>query len=150
VGRAPRSGSEVGARESVARPLVAVGAIAVDERGLLMVRRGREPARGLWSLPGGRVEGGEYLSEALRREVLEETALEAEVTGLAGILEVLGEPHYVILDFFVEVAPGADPVAGGDALEARWVPLDEVLRLECTPRFVETLRGWGVLPSAEE
>jgi 8-oxo-dGTP diphosphatase len=96
------------------------------------------------------VEAGEYLSDALRREVFEETALEVEVGGLAGILEVLGDPHYVILDFFVGVAAGADPIPGGDALEARWVPLDEVLELECTPRFVETMRAWGVLPSAEE
>jgi 8-oxo-dGTP diphosphatase len=132
-----------------AGPLLGVGAIAVADGRLLMVRRGREPGRGLWSVPGGHVEAGEYLSDALRREVMEETGLEAEVGGLVGILEVLGDPHLVVLDFAVEVE-GTAPTAGGDALESRWVELDAVTGLECTPRFVETLRAWGVLPSADE
>jgi ADP-ribose pyrophosphatase YjhB (NUDIX family) len=115
-----------------------------------MVRRGREPGRGLWSLPGGHVEEGEYLSDALRREVKEETGLEVTVGGLAGIFEVVGEQHLVVLDFMVDVSGDPVPSAGGDADEARWVELDDVGALDCTPRFHETLRGWGVLPSADE
>lgn len=110
-----------------------------------MVRRAFEPAAGLWSVPGGRVEHGEYLHDALRREVREETGLEVEVGDLVGIFEVLGDPHYVILDLAATVVGDAAPVAAGDAAEARWVPLEEVHRLDCTPRFVETLRAWGVL-----
>ncbi|MCA1706910.1 MAG: NUDIX hydrolase, partial [Actinobacteria bacterium] len=58
-----------------------------------------------------------------------------------------GDPHLVILDFLARPLDGSEPIAGDDAEEVRWVPLDEVVDLECTPRFVELLTGWGVLPS---
>jgi 8-oxo-dGTP diphosphatase len=120
----------------------------VKDGRLLMIRRAKEPGAGLWSLPGGRVEHGEYLAGALRREVAEETGLSVEVRDLVGILEVVGDPHYVILDYFAEVVGDDTPAASGDVDEARWVPLGEVAALPCTPRFHETLRGWGVLPPA--
>ena len=126
-------------------PRVGVGGIALGDGTLLMVRRAKEPGRGLWSLPGGHVEAGEYLSDAVRREVREETGLEVEVRHLAGIFEVVGDPHYVILDFVVEADHDAVPVASGDVDDARWIPLEAIESLDCTPRFVETLRGWGVL-----
>jgi 8-oxo-dGTP diphosphatase len=130
----------------VPRPRVAVGAIAVRDGALLMVQRAKDPARGLWSLPGGHLESGEYLSAAVKREMVEETGLDVEVGALAGIFEVLGDPHFVILDFMVEVIGDASPVASGDVERARWVALGDIGSLECTPRFVETLRGWGVVP----
>ena len=125
-------------------PQLAVGAVVVHGGELLMVRRDREPARGLWSVPGGRVELGEYLNTAVAREVREETGLAIDVGSLLGILEVVGDPHYVILDFMASTAGKTPPTPGDDVSEARWVPLDEVATLECTPRFVETMRGWGV------
>jgi 8-oxo-dGTP diphosphatase len=128
------------------KPQIAVGAIVVRDGSLLMVRRGREPGRGLWSLPGGRVEVGEYLHDAVRREVKEETGLEVEPAALVGILEVVGDPHYVILDFAASCdGVTGTPVAGDDVDEVRWVPLADVPTLDCTPRFVETLTAWGVL-----
>lgn len=126
-------------------PQIAVGAIVLREDNLLMVRRGNEPGKGLWSLPGGRVEHGEYLADALRREVSEETGLDVTVGELVGIFEVVGETHYVILDFFARPEGEVSPQAGDDVDEVRWVPLNEVSSLECTPRFVETMKGWGVL-----
>lgn len=126
------------------RPQIAVGAVVVHDGALLMVQRGHEPARGAWTLPGGRVEKGEYLEDALRREVLEETGIEIDVERLLGILEVVSEPHYVILDFLATTESQTEPRADTDALAARWVPLDEVQTLELTPRLVETLRAWGV------
>jgi 8-oxo-dGTP diphosphatase len=126
-------------------PQVAVGAIVVHDGSLLMVQRGHDPGKGLWSLPGGRVEAGEYLGDALCREVAEETGIDIEVGDLAGIFEVVGETHYVILDYLARVKGSPDLVPGQDAADARWVPLDDVPKLESTPRFVETLRAWGVL-----
>ena len=126
-------------------PHVAVGAIVVRDDSLLMIRRGQEPAKGLWSLPGGRLEHGEYLADAVRREVKEETGLDVTAGELVGIFEVVGDTHYVILDFFARAEGAAEPVASSDVDEVRWVPLAEVASLDCTPRFVETLRAWGVL-----
>ena len=125
-------------------PQLAVGAVVVHDGALLMVRRDQEPAKGLWSVPGGRLEKGEYLSAGVAREVKEETGVEISVGSLLGILEVVGDPHYVILDYIATVAERTEPVAGTDVSEARWIPLDEVDALECTPRFVETMRAWGV------
>jgi ADP-ribose pyrophosphatase YjhB (NUDIX family) len=126
-------------------PQIAVGAIVVRDDALLMVRRAHDPGRGLWSIPGGRLEHGEYIADALAREVKEETGVDVEVGEMVGILEVVGDPHYVILDFSATSTGDASPVAAGDADEVRWVPLDQVAELECTPRFVETMTAWGVL-----
>ena len=125
-------------------PQLAVGAVVVSDGSLLMVQRDQEPAKGLWTLPGGRVERGEYIEDALRREVEEETGIDVEVERLLGIFEVVGDPHFVILDFLATAAPGAEPRAATDVAAARWVPLDEVETMELTPRLVETLRAWGV------
>jgi len=123
-----------------------VGAIVVRDGHLLMVRRAQEPALGLWSVPGGKVERSEYLSDALKREVIEETGLEIEVGELAGFFEVIGdEGHYVIMDFLATYTGSDEPRPGDDVDRARWVPLDEIASLECTPRFVELLTAWGVL-----
>jgi len=121
-----------------------------DDNHLLMVRRGKEPAKGLWSLPGGRLEHGEYIADAVAREVKEETGLEIEVVRLAGIFEVPGERHYVILDYIAEIEGHPEPRAGQDADEARWVAFDDIEALDCTPRLMETLRAWSVLASAGE
>ena len=113
---------------------------------LLMVRRAKEPGSGLWSIPGGHVEPGEFLSDALKREVKEETAIDIEVGDLVGILELPGDDHLIILDYHALAVGDSEPVPGDDVDAARWVSFDEVADLECTPRFHETMRGWGVLP----
>lgn len=128
-------------------PSIGVGAVATSDGAVLLVRRGKPPFEGSWSLPGGGVNRGERLAEALRREVLEETGLEIEVGGLAGIFESFdpeGSYHYVILDYFATVS-GGRLAAGDDATDARWVPLEEIGRLETTPRLLQALRDFGVL-----
>jgi 8-oxo-dGTP diphosphatase len=125
-------------------PTLAVGAIVIQDDSLLMVRRGREPNKGLWSVPGGRVQAGEYLADALRREVREETGVDIEVGDLLGILEWIGDEHFLILDFLAQPIVDTAPRPDDDASEARWVLLQNVAKLDCTPRFVETLRGWGI------
>jgi 8-oxo-dGTP diphosphatase len=130
------------------RPEVAVGALAVDHGRLLCVRRGHGPGAGLWSLPGGRVEAGESLHEALVREVFEETGLEVVVDGFVGYVERMGDGyHFVILDFGVTLLDGeADPVAGDDAAEAVWVPFNDLGDLRLVDGLYEFLRDHDVLP----
>ena len=130
-------------------PTLGVGAIVVRDGALLMVRRAREPAKGLWSVPGGKVERGEHLGAALRREVKEETGLDVTIGDLIGFFEVISpDYHFVIMDFFGGLDGPDEPRAGDDVDRVRWVPLDDVVTLECTPRFVETLTAWGVLGPA--
>jgi 8-oxo-dGTP diphosphatase len=131
------------------RRVPCVGAVVHDDTGrLLLVRRGREPGRGLWSVPGGRVEPGESAAEAVVREVEEETGLHVVVGRLVGTVERDGPGgvRYVIDDFEARVAGGHTLRAGDDADEARWCTAEEVERLPCVDGLVGTLRGWGVLP----
>ena len=128
------------------RPEVCVGAIAVDSGRLLLIRRGRGAAQGRWSVPGGRVEHGETLAEAVVREVSEETGVEAVCDGLVGWVEIFDGPdHYVVLDFAVTVLSASEPVAGDDAAQAAWVPLEEVTDLALTDGLAEFLHDHGIL-----
>lgn len=130
-------------------PEVCVGAVAVEQGRLLLVRRGHGPAAGQWSLPGGRVEGGETLAEAVVRELLEETGVEGVCDRMVGWVERIGDDsHFVILDFSVTVLQGpdeAEPRAGGDAAEAAWVPLDELAHLNLTEGLLEFLHEHGIV-----
>jgi 8-oxo-dGTP diphosphatase len=127
-----------------------VGAIIHDAEGrLVVVRRGRQPNMGLWSIPGGRVEAGESDHDAVRREVREETGLQVDVLRSAGSV-VLAAPaaadRYLVTDYLAVVTPGTstDLRAGDDAAEARWVSESAFLDLEVTPGLVRALRQWGV------
>jgi 8-oxo-dGTP diphosphatase len=130
----------------VSRPEVAVGAVCVQADALLLVRRGRGPAAGEWAVPGGRVEWGETLHEAVVRETAEETGLEVVVDRFLGWVERLGDTyHYVILDFAVTALDPARPlVAGDDAAEAAWVPVPELSELRLVGGLHEFLRDVGV------
>lgn len=128
------------------RPEVCVGAVAVLDGRLLLVRRGHGPAAGEWSVPGGRVEAGELLAEAVVRELREETGLEGVCGALVGWVERLGDDHhFVILDFDVTVLDDAEPVAGDDAAEAAWVALEEVGGLRLVDGLAEFLHEHGYL-----
>ena len=108
-------------------PELCVGAVAVNSGAILLIRRGTPPGEGLWSVPGGRVQRGESLADAARRELREETGLEGEVGEAVGWTELIGRRrHYVVVDFWVTVAPDAVPTAGTDATDAAWVALDEL------------------------
>lgn len=128
------------------RPEVCVGAIAVDAGDLLLVRRAAPPAAGEWSVPGGRVDPGETLAEAVVRELEEETGLEGVCGELVGWVERIGPGHhFVILDFLVTVLDRRDPVAGGDASEAAWAPLHEVAGMPLVEGLAEFLGEQGIL-----
>jgi 8-oxo-dGTP diphosphatase len=134
------------------RRVPCVGAIVRDADRLLLVKRGTEPGRGLWSVPGGRVEPGEEDATATAREILEETGLVVEVLDLAGTVErdAPDGSVFVIRDYRCVPADGADTaavVAGDDAADVGWFTPDQVQRLDCAPGLVEALVEWGVLPS---
>ncbi|HXY94461.1 MAG TPA: NUDIX domain-containing protein [Acidimicrobiia bacterium] len=129
-------------------PEVAVGAVAVHDGAILLVRRGRGPAAGEWSVPGGRVEAGEPVHAAVVREMLEETALECVVDRFLGWVERIGDTfHFVILDFAVTVLDRSQtPEAGDDAAEVAWVPLHALSDLRVVDGLLDFLRETGVLP----
>ena len=124
-----------------------VGAIVVEDEQLLLIRRGHGPAAGFWSVPGGRVEPGELLAEAVVRELAEETGLEGVCGELVGWVERIADGyHFVILDFTVTLLdPTAEPVAGDDAAEAAWVPLHEVADRPLAEGLAEFLHEHGIL-----
>ena len=127
-------------------PQLCVGAVVVEEGRLLLIRRGTPPGQGRWSVPGGRVETGETLGEAVVRELAEETGLDGLCGSLLGWVErIHADHHFVILDFVVEVLEPAEPVAGGDAAEAAWVPLEDVAELDLVDGLAEFLHEHGVL-----
>jgi 8-oxo-dGTP diphosphatase len=124
-----------------------VGAVVVEEGRLLLIRRGHGPAQGEWSVPGGRVEGGELMAEAVVRELAEETGLEGVCGELIGWVERLGDDHhFVICDFAVTLLdPYAAPVAGDDAQEVAWVPLQDVAEVQLAPGLAEFLHDHHII-----
>ena len=127
--------------------MAAVGAIVRDDTGrLLVIRRAHDPGKGLWSIPGGRIEPGESPEEALAREVREETGLEVRVSELIGNVERPGISGdiYEIADYQC-VLTGGSLCAATDADDARWVTAEELSSLQLTPLLAETLRNWKVI-----
>lgn len=121
-------------------PVVAVGAIVFDEAGrVLLVQRGRPPGVGLWTVPGGKLEPGETLAQAVAREVREETGLVVEVGPLACVVERMAESyHFVILDYLARVIGGA-LLAGDDAHAARFADADDLATLPLTDGLAPVL-----------
>jgi ADP-ribose pyrophosphatase len=130
---------------------VGVGAVIIRDGLVLLVKRGREPAKGLWAVPGGAVEPGETLQAAAEREIFEET----------GVVIRAGEPifafdliekdetgalkfHYVIVDLRAEYVSG-EPVAADDAADARWLAPRDLDSLDVVPVTLELLRKIGFL-----
>ncbi len=126
-------------------PLVGVGGVIFRGDQVLLIKRGKEPALGQWSIPGGVVRVGETLKEALVREVREETHLEVEILTLAKVIErIFREPdgrvsyHYVLLDFLCQIKNG-ELKADSDAEEASFVPLAELNNYSLTSATREVI-----------
>lgn len=128
-------------------PRVAVGAVVFKEGRVLLVRRGQPPAEDLWAIPGGSVEIGETLQEAVEREILEETGIQIRALKPIYTFDVIDRDaagkvrfHYVIVDLAAEYVLG-EPSPGDDALEARWVSAGEIHNLKVSPATVNLLKN---------
>ncbi len=128
------------------RPIVGVGAVIVQDGRVLLVKRGGEPLKGHWSIPGGVLELGETLRQGAAREALEETGLIVEVGELIDVFDsIVTDPdgrtryHYVLLDFRCRMT-GGELRAGGDADEVRWAKPDELAPLQVTESAVRVIR----------
>jgi mutator protein MutT len=128
-----------------AAPVVGVGGVLVHEGRVLLVRRGKEPLYGRWVVPGGTVELGEPLDEALVREMREETGLEVEPLELITVFDRIqrdgGEVlyHYVIVDYLCRWLSG-EAQAASDALEVAWAAPDELDRYDLPAKALEVVQ----------
>ncbi len=127
-------------------PIPAVGVAVISDKGrILMIRRGKPPAEGLWSVPGGTIELGETILEAAKREVLEETCLECRPYAVYDAIDAIYRDenqklrfHYVIL-YVAATCKESQPHARDDATEARWFTLDEIRNIPTPGRTVQLL-----------
>ena len=134
-------------RSYPSRPYLAVSAAIIRDGKVLIVRRARPPAYGVFTLPGGGVEAGETLHQAIIREVMEETALTIEPLGLAGYREAIGrdadgkvERHFVILPFAARFVAG-ELALNEELAEARWLVPSELAGLKTTEGLAEIVRA---------
>ena len=129
-----------------ARPVVGVGAVILDGDRVLLIKRAHEPLKGQWSLPGGRVESGETLEQAIVREVQEETGLDVDVGPIVDVLDRIArdadgrvEHHFVLVDFVCRLSGGV-LCSASDADEAAWAPLDDLARYGVAEVTVRVIR----------
>lgn len=124
---------------SADRPVVGVGVAVLRERRILLVKRGREPGKGLWAVPGGKVRVGEALEEAARREVLEETGLDVAIGDVIWVGESIGPHGHLVLIDFLGTVEGGRLVAADDADEAEWVSIDDFDDYPLTPTMYDLM-----------
>lgn len=131
-------------REYPKQPIVGVGGVVIRGNRVLLIRRGREPLKGAWTIPGGMLELGESLKNGVKREILEETGLKVtplEALAVFDRIQKNGERiqyHYVIVDYLCRPV-GGRLKSGSDVLDARWVPREELQRYRITPKATSVI-----------
>jgi 8-oxo-dGTP diphosphatase len=135
-----------GRREYPERPMVGVGGVVIAEGRALLIRRGSPPLEGEWSIPGGMLEISETIVEGVRRELLEETAIEVRVLDLIEVFERItrdtdghAKYHFVILDYLCEVLKG-EARAGSDVTDVAWVCEEELAGYSLTPTATRVIQ----------
>lgn len=125
------------------RPLVAVGGVIINEQNqVLLVKRSKPPNKGEWAIPGGKVEFGETVFDAVKREMREETNLDVIPKELLAIVQIIKEGfHYIILDFICKISTG-ELKPSSDALDAKFFSLDEIRRLPVSPTTLDMLEKY--------
>lgn len=166
-------------REYPDSPIAGVGVVVLRDDHVLMIRRGREPRIGQWSIPGGKQELGETWREAAAREVREETGVEINIVGIVDVVDTIirdGDPtrsgiqsvttqltpatstlddrrpvkyHYTLVDC-AALWSGGDTVAGGDATHAEWWPLDRISELGLWAETIRIIRKAAILTAPKE
>lgn len=136
-------------REYPDQPVVGVGGVVVRDGRALLIRRGSEPLKGQWSIPGGMLELGETIAQGVVRELREETGLEVRILELIEVFERISPPgaeagpgpqyHFVILDYLCAAEDG-QPRPGGDVTDVAWASEDEFPRFGLTPTATRVLR----------
>lgn len=138
--------AEETSREYPPAPTAAASAVVVRDGQVLLVKRAHEPGKGEWSIPGGLIELGETIHDAVRREVSEECGIEIDVERVLGAFDRIVRDadgrvrfHYVLIDVLASPA-GGEPRAGSDAEDCRWVTREEMEGLHITPQLRALLR----------
>jgi len=125
-------------------PVVAVGAIVWKQERFLLIRRGKPPREGGWSIPGGRQEAGETVQEAVHREIREEAGIEIDITAVAAVVDLIDRDetalnhHFTVIDMLAEWRSG-EARAGDDAMETAWVALEEIADYDLPDLQVEVI-----------
>ncbi|MEQ9346035.1 MAG: NUDIX hydrolase [Thalassospira sp.] len=137
--------SEIDERSFLPRPIIGVGAVVWHQDRILLIKRGKEPNIGSWSIPGGAQEIGETVRDAVCREVMEETGVKISSPILIDIVDLISpakdgkiEYHYTLIDF-VAVALNPDVRLGGDAADAKWVKIDDVTNYKLWNKTIEVI-----------
>jgi len=132
-------------------PRVGIGAITIHEGRVLLVKRGAEPSRGLWAIPGGTLELGETMQECAAREILEETGITIKVGACIYVFDFMERDaegkikfHFVIVDFAGEYVSG-EPKGADDADEARFVTPEELKELPVAKNTLKALKEIGFI-----
>ncbi len=131
-------------REYPEHPIVGVGGVVIRGNRVLLIRRGREPLKGEWSIPGGMLELGESLKDGVKRELLEETGLKVRPLETLTVFDRIQKNgrrvqyHYVIVDYLCR-SVGGRLKSGSDVLDARWVEREELPRYRITPKAASVI-----------
>lgn len=145
------------AQPRLEQPAIGIGVVVFKGKDVLLIRRGKEPNKGALSLPGGAQELGETIRDAARREVIEETGIEAEIGDVIDVIDAIHQSkegtirfHYTIIDLAAVWRSGT-PTAGSDAADAFWHPVDQIEDLNLWSETTRVIKlALSARPNAEK